>query len=253
MAARLRLRRSRAGWPSRRAGARGGLPWPRLRDHAWALVALALGLTALASRGASLAGWGWVRGHAWDEPWRWWSAAFVHLSDGHLAANLLGCAVVGAFGQFGAQAAGAAPAAAGRQGAVPGATPARDWALAWLAAWPLTHALLLAEPRLTGYAGLSGVLHAGVAVAALGLVAQGRGRARGIGAAVLAGLLVKLVLEAPWRTPVQVLGGWDIPVAVAAHATGAAAGLACAAAALLVRRRATMRPSGPRTGPADPP
>ncbi len=162
----------------------------------------------------------------------------MHLSDGHLAANLLGCAVVGAFGQLAVRAVGAV---------------ARDWALAWLAAWPLTHALLLAEPGLAGYAGLSGVLHAGVAVAALGLVVQGVGRARLIGAAVLGGLLVKLALEAPWRAPVQALALWDVPVAVVAHATGAAAGLACAAAALLARRRATIRATCPRTGPADPP
>lgn len=202
-------------------------------------MALLLAVGALAGRGASLASGGWVPGLAWDEPWRCWSAAFVHLSDGHLAANLLGCAVVGAFGQRGAQAAGAGTA--------------RDWALAWLAAWPLTHALLGAEPRLAGYAGLSGALHAGVAVAALGLVVQARGRARGVGAAVLAGLALKLALEEPWRAPVQALALWDVPVAVAAHASGAAAGLACAAVALLVRRHATMRATRPRTGRADPP
>jgi hypothetical protein len=65
-----------------------------------------------------------------------------------------------------------------------------------------------------------------------------------IGAAVLGGLVVKLVLEQPWHAPVRTLASWDVPVAVAAHATGAAAGLACgAAAALLVRWRATMRAS----------
>jgi hypothetical protein len=219
-------------------------------------VALVLALAALAGRGTSLSGWGWVRGHAWDEPWRWWSAAFVHLSDGHLAANVLGCAVVGAFGQLGAQAVGAATAAAGREAGLrglPAGTPACDWALAWLAAWPLTHALLLAEPRLAGYAGLSGVLHAGVAVAALGLAVQGRGRARGVGAAVLGGLLVKLALEEPWRAPVQAPGSWDMAVAVAAHATGAGAGLACAAVALLARRRATMRVMRLCTARTDPP
>lgn len=218
-------------------------------------MALGLGLAALASREASLAGWGWVPGHAWDEPWRWWSAAFVHLSDGHLAANLLGCAVVGAFGQFGARAAGAAagPTPPGQAVTTPRAAGTRDWALAWLAAWPLTHVLLRVEPQLGGYAGLSGVLHAGVAVAALGLAVQGRGRARRVGLAVLGGLLLKLILEEPWRAPVQAQRLWDVPVAVAAHATGAVAGLACAAVVLLARRRATMRHSRPRTGPAAPP
>lgn len=200
-----------------------------------------LALGALAGRGSTLAAWGWVPGHLASEPWRAWSAAFVHLSDAHLAANVLGCVVVGAFGQFAARA------------VTQPATASRDWALAWLAAWPLTHALLLAEPRLAGYAGLSGVLHAGVAVAALGLVAQGSGRVRVIGAAVLAGLLVKLALEQPWRAPVQAPGQWDMPVAVVVHATGAVAGLACAALALLARWRATMRGPGPEPMRHDPP
>ena len=202
-------------------------------------MALLLAAGALAGRGASLASGGWLPGRAWDEPWRLWSAALVHLSDGHLAANVLGCAVVGAFGQRAAQ--------------VAGAGAAREWALAWLAAWPLTHALLGLEPRLTGYAGLSGVLHAGVGVAALGLMVQAGGRARAIGAAVLAGLALKLVLEEPWRAPVQALALWEVPVAVAAHASGAAAGLTCAAVALLARRHATMRAARLRTRHADPP
>lgn len=180
----------------------------------------------------------------------------MHLSDGHLAANVLGCAVVGAFGHLGARAVGAVPGERppGATAERPTATVARDWALAWLAAWPLTHALLLADPRLTGYAGLSGVLHAGVAVAALGLVVQGRGRVRLVGTAVLGGLLVKLTLEAPWRAPVQALAHWEVPVAVAAHASGAAAGLGCAAVALLVRQHATMRARRLHAGqPTDPP
>lgn len=238
----------RLAWPA-------WLTWPALGGQAWALVALALGLGALAGRDASPARWGWLPGHAWDEPWRWWSAAFVHLSPTHLAANVLGCAVVGAFGQFGARAVAAA-VAAGPSGATaerPPTAVARDWALAWLAAWPLTHALLLAEPQLNGYAGLSGVLHAGVAVAALGLLVQGRGRVRLIGAAVLAGLVAKLALEAPWHAPVRTEAAWDVPVAVVAHATGAAAGLACSAVALRLRRRATMRAARPRPGRTEAP
>ena len=226
-------RPGRPGWP-------GWPGWPSLCDHAWALLALGLALGALAGRGASLAPWGWVPGHAWTEPWRWWSAAFVHLSDGHLAANVMGCAVVGVFGHLAARAVQA-----------PAAT--RDWTLAWLAAWPLTHLMLLVEPRLAGYGGLSGVLHAGVAVAALGLALQGRGRPRGVGAAVLAGLIVKVALEQPWRAPVQALAHWDVPVAVAAHAAGAAAGLACAALVRAARERATMRRPNGATRPTDPP
>ena len=42
-------------------------------------------------------------------------------------------------------------------------------ALAWALAWPLTHLALLAEPALLRYGGLSGVLRAGAAVAAVAL------------------------------------------------------------------------------------
>jgi rhomboid family GlyGly-CTERM serine protease len=153
----------------------------------------------------------WQPALAWHEPWRWWSAAFVHLSAGHLAANLAGAVVVGAFGW-----------AAG--------CGVRD-AAAWSVAWPLTHLSLLMRPEVLHYGGLSGVLHAGVAVAALGLVLRERGRRRWIGAAVLAGLLVKLASERPWGPAVQTWPGWDIAVVPWAHAGGVAAGLACAAVA----------------------
>jgi hypothetical protein len=58
-----------------------------------------------------------------------------------------------------------------------------------------------------------------------------------LGALVLIGLAVKIVLEAPWRAPTQMLLGWDFPVAPLAHATGALAGLLCAALVDGVGRR----------------
>jgi hypothetical protein len=88
------------------------------------------------------------------------------------------------------------------------------------------------------------VLHAGVAVAAAGLVARERGRRRAVGALVLAGLLLKLLDEQALGEPARLLPGWDFPVAVLAHATGAAAGLACAAAAWAASRR----PAAPTIG-----
>ncbi len=148
---------------------------------------------------------------AWSEPWRWWTAALVHLSRGHLLANLAGCVVVAAFGW----------------------TARIGWrlTLAWLVAWPLGHLALLVQPQLTHYGGLSGLLHAGVAIAAAGLVWLGTGRQRWIGAAVLLGLVVKVIGERPWLGPVQQWPGWDIGIAPIAHATGLAAGLICAAVA----------------------
>ncbi len=156
---------------------------------------------------------------ALSQPWRPWTAALVHLSPLHLAANLAGCVVVAAFG-----------VAAG----VP-----RHATLAWLVAWPLGHAALSMQPRLLHYGGLSGVLHAGVAVAALHLLWRAQGRRRVIGAAVLAGLALKLVLERPFSGPTQLLSGWDFRVAPLAHLTGAAAGVLCGALAQVIAGRRT--------------
>ena len=160
----------------------------------------------------------WQPARALDQPWRAWSAAFAHWTPLHLGANLLGCVVVGAFG-------------------VAARVPPRA-ALAWLAAWPLTHAALALQPRLISYGGLSGVLHAGVAIAAWHLLRHESGQRRAIGAAVLLGLAIKLVLERPWAAPTQTVPGWDFPLAPIAHASGAVAGLACALLADVVQRRA---------------
>lgn len=181
----------------------------RLRLSAWTHVAAGLAV------GAALA-WLLPR-HALDwhadlvagQPWRALTAAFVHWSPLHLAANLLGAAVVGAFG-----------AASG----VP-----RRAALAWLAAWPLTQLGLLVRPDLTHYGGLSGVLHAGTAVAATWLALS----RRWIGWAVLAGLALKVLLEEPWGPALREASGWDIRLAPLAHATGAVAGVVCGLVARL--------------------
>lgn len=200
----------------------------------WALCALAGGgalLTALAGEPAVLR---WQPERAWDQPWRWWTAAWVHLSTGHLLANLAGTALVAALGHA---------AGCGRRAA-----------LAWAAAWPLTHGALLAQPALAFYGGLSGVLHAAVAVAALQLLrgparagpladpdtdtdaerATGPGlppgRRRAVGALLAAGLAAKLLLEAPWAGPLRHAPGWDIAIAPLAHTAGALAGALCALA-----------------------
>jgi rhomboid family GlyGly-CTERM serine protease len=185
---------------------------------AWCVLAAALALLAALLWSLPREALDWQPALAFTQPWRAWSAAFAHWSGAHLAANLAGCVVVALFGV-----AASVP---------PPAT------VAWLLAWPLGHALLALQPALTHYGGLSGVLHAGVAVAALHLVWHTRGRRRAVGAAVAMGLLVKVLLEAPWGTPARLWPGWDIPVAPLAHATGAAAGLLCAALAFATRRSA---------------
>jgi len=159
----------------------------------------------------------WQPALAAAEPWRAFTAAFVHWSPLHLGANLAGALVVGALGYA--------------------ARLAWPLVLAWLAAWPLTQLGLLVQPALAHYGGLSGVLHAGVAAAALALVVLETGPRRLLGGAVLAGLLSKVALEEPWGAPLRPGGGgFDIATAPLAHATGALAGLVCAGLALALTR-----------------
>ena len=189
----------------------------RPAPRAWASLAIALALGALALWSAPHEALDWQPGLALTQPWRLWTAALVHLSPLHLQANLLGCAVVAAFGMV----AGLPLRATG----------------AWLAAWPLTHAALAVQPQLLHYGGLSGVLHAGVAITALQLGCRAPRRERLIGLAVLAGLAAKLLLESAWPGTAQEVPGWDIRIAPLAHLTGALAGLACDIGALWIASR----------------
>ena len=85
---------------------------------------------------------------------------------------------------------------------------------------------MLARPDLLHYGGLSGVLHAGVAVAAVFLIVEANGSRRLIGLAMLAVLVAKVLSEAPWGEALRRPAGWDIAVAPFAHASGLLAGLA---------------------------
>ncbi len=194
---------------------------------AWQALALLLAVGALAASAAPPGLLDWQPERAWQEPWRGFSAAFVHWSALHLSVNLIGILVVAAWGWS-----ARVPAAA---------------ALAWALAWPLTHLALLAQPALSSYGGLSGVLHAGAAVVAVWLLLRGRGARRWIGAAVLLGLVVKVVSEAPWQAPAQAVAGLDFPVAAAAHASGLVAGALLGALAALAAAPGTGRPA--RAGP----
>jgi len=157
----------------------------------------------------------WQPGLAFGEPWRWWTAAFVHWSPLHLGANLLGAFVVGLLGLA--------------------ARLPSPMAAAWAVAWPLTQLGWLLRPQLAHYGGLSGVLHAGVAVATVHLLWAERGPRRAVGLALGIGLAAKLLLEAPWGPVLRHPQGWDIAVAPWAHACGAAAGVVCALFAVGVR------------------
>lgn len=177
---------------------------------AWCGVALMLlsGTLLFEALGRTPA-WEWQPDAAATQAWRWWSAAFVHYSQLHLVGNLTGLALTAAFGWV----SGVAPRAA----------------LAWLMAWPLTHlAFLWAVPELRHYGGLSGVVHAGVAIVLTHLFVSGTRGQRLVAAAVLAGLVAKIVSETPWRGAVQHPEGWDIGIAPIAHVTGVLAGTVCA-------------------------
>ena len=147
----------------------------------------------------------WQPTLAFSQPWRAFSAAFVHYSPMHLAANMVGALMVGAFG-WAAQA-------------------PRRLAVAWLIAWPLTQFGLLVQPSLLHYGGLSGLLHAGVVVVCMHLMLQGTQTQRRVGCATLLVVLFKVLWEAPWKGPLNHPADWDIAVAPMAHATGVVAGV----------------------------
>jgi rhomboid family GlyGly-CTERM serine protease len=185
----------------------------RQPGRAWLLLSASIFLATLAAQAVPKAVLDWQPGLAAAEPWRWWTALFVHFSLLHLGANLLGLVLV---------------AALGLSARVPWAMSA-----AWFAAWPLTHLALLLQPALLHYGGLSGVLHAAVAIVAVHLLMRRRQRRQQlIGGAVLAGLVFKVISESPWLGPVQHTPGWDIGVAPIAHACGLVVGIGCALAAV---------------------
>lgn len=173
-----------------------------------------LSVASLLAMGALVVGVGhrnaieWQPAAALREPWRFWSAAWVHLGTAHLASNLAGAALVAALG-------------------VAARLPLRA-ATAWALAWPLTHAALLLRADITHYGGLSGVLHAGVAVAGFVLVTRERGRRRAIAALMLGGLGVKVLVETPWAPDLPYSAMLGIATVPFAHAAGTVAGLLCA-------------------------
>jgi rhomboid family GlyGly-CTERM serine protease len=189
----------------------------------WIALAAVLGIGALLAWPVPHTLLDWQPGLAAEQPWRAASAVFVHYSVLHLAANLAGAALVAALGH------------AAR-------VPPRC-ALAWAAAWPLTQLGLLLQPALAHYGGLSGVLHAGVAIVGVHLLVEGARAQRRIGVAILGVLLAKVLYETPWAGPLRHPAGWDIAVAPLAHASGALAGAGCALLAEALARRPYHRPS----------
>ncbi|MCM5679255.1 hypothetical protein M8A51_06890 [Schlegelella sp. S2-27] len=183
--------------------------------RAWLGLSAGLAVAALAGYGLPSGALAWRADAPWSV-WRWFTAVAVHWTALHLGANLAGLALLAWLGASARLPSGAA------------------WA--WCAAWPLTQAPLMLVGELRAYGGLSGVLHAGAVIAATYMLCRSRGAPRCIGLGVLAGVALKLWLEAPWQVPLQADAAWGFPVAVIAHATGALTGLACAVIALGVNR-----------------
>ena len=206
-------------------------------SRAWVFVAAAFAGFAVLGWPLNPASIDWQPALALRQPWRAFTAIGVHYSTAHLIGNLAGVALAGVFG-------------------VAARVPAR-LAWAWLAAWPLTHFGLLIRPDLAHYGGLSGVVHAGVAIVIVFVLVSGTRRQRLVGSAVLIGFCAKLLSEAPWGEALRHPAGWDIAVAPLAHTTGALAGAVCAVLALGSWRSTALRPSAPASSPtsssAEPP
>lgn len=188
---------------------------------AWCVVALVLLAGSLVAFATPLTPvLEWRPDQAFSEAWRVWSAAFVHYSRLHLIGNVTGLALTAAFGWV-------------------SRVPLRG-AAAWVVAWPFTHlAFLWLAPDLHHYGGLSGVVHAGVAIVLTHLFITGTRGQRAVAAAVLAGLVTKILTETPWRGAVQHPAGWDIAIAPIAHVTGVLSGTLAALTAHALRARAT--------------
>jgi rhomboid family GlyGly-CTERM serine protease len=191
---------------------------------AWVGVAAWFGVLALAGWPLPHDALDWQPAFAFSQPWRALTPVGVHYSLNHLVGNLAGIALAGVFG-------------------VAALVPTR-MAWAWLAAWPLTHLGLLVRPELAHYGGLSGVVHAGVAIVIVYVLVTGNRKQRLVGAAVFTGFVAKLLSESPWGEVLRHPAGWDIAVAPVVHATGAIAGAVCAAVALwLPPRTPTPNPT----------
>ena len=175
----------------------------------WLGVTALLAFAALVGALLSSSAIDWQPARWRVEPWRAFSAVGVHYSDAHLLGNLAGVGLAALLG-------------------VGARVPAR-LAWAWLAAWPLTQlGLLWVAPSLLHYGGLSGVLHAGVAIVVVDLLVRGTRAQRRVGAALGLGLLAKLLSETPWGPVLRAAPGLDIMVAPIAHSSGAVAGAVCA-------------------------
>jgi membrane associated rhomboid family serine protease len=188
----------------------------------WCLVALMLALPAAWAGHVSLADptttWpAWAQSWVlhpdlgwYQDPWVWWSTAWLHGSAQHLSRNLIATTLIGLLG------------------CTPGM---RAWAaLAWLLAWPLTHIGMRLQPiELHTYIGLSGVLHAGIVIWCIDQITQKNTDGfKWVASIVLMAVVLKIFMENPWQHALIQPAGSDITVAPWAHFSGALSGLVLA-------------------------
>jgi rhomboid family GlyGly-CTERM serine protease len=191
-----------------------GVAGNRWSRHAgsWCTVAIVFGACSLTTwllvhLGVSRTHLDWQPALWWSQPWRLYSAAWVHYSPMHLGGNLLALALV----------------------AWLGAAAHMRWpaTLAWLLSMPLCHMALLARPEVLHYGGLSGISHGGVAVVVSWLLLHGLPAQRRIAALLGLGLVAKIWTESPGGEGLRMVVGWDIAVVPWAHASGVVAGALC--------------------------
>lgn len=172
-----------------------------------------------------------------SEPWRLLTGHLVHLGWLHV---LLNCAAWLAVANLYRHELGAR----------------RQLALLVASSLLISVALLLWEPQLAWYRGLSGVLHAlFCAGAVLWICPPGgdetRSRGRWLAWALLAGGWLKVLAESAGGARFSPASWLDAPVATRAHLYGAAAGTllaAALAAAMRLRRPSSARRSRPASG-----
>lgn len=201
------------------------------RGHAggaWVAVAGVMCMAAWALRQGDAA---WLDALSWQgaaglsTAWRAFTAAWVHWSDAHLHANVLGAAAVASLGWL----------ARVRWVAV----------MAWLLAWPLTQLELLAVATPAHHGGLSGWLHAGVAVVAVTLLWPAEhhdARARRWGLLLATGLVAALIVEL-WSGRRWVDASAGVWLTQHAHVMGALAGAAATVFTHTIGRRASKNAS----------
>jgi rhomboid family GlyGly-CTERM serine protease len=137
-------------------------------------------------------------------PWALWTAPLVHLSAAHALANAFAMAALLAIAALGG----------GRQ-------LLRRYLMGLLIAWPLSTLSLALCPQVSSYVGLSGLIHAGIALLGILLLQC----SRYLGLTLLLGLAVKLWQEQAWVQPVVWSADWGFNVVVVAHLYGAGVGL----------------------------